>query len=104
MIIVTTEYIAGKEITQCLGVARGNTIRARHVGHDIFAGFQQIVGGELKGYTQMITESREESTKRMIENAKEMGADAIVGVRYTSSDVMAGAAEILAYGTAVKIK
>ncbi len=104
MIVVTTEFVAGKEITQTLGIAKGNTIRARHVGHDMMAGLQQIVGGELKGYTQMITESRDEATKRMIEDAKEMGADAIVGVRYASSDIMAGASEILAFGTAVKLK
>ena len=104
MLIATTENIAGRVISKTLGVVRGNTIRARHVGHDFAAGLQQIVGGELKGYTKMITESREEATRRMIDNAKEMGADAIVGVRYTSSDVMAGAAEILAFGTAVKLK
>jgi uncharacterized protein YbjQ (UPF0145 family) len=104
MIVVTTEFVAGKEIVQTLGIAKGNTIRARHVGHDMMAGLQQIVGGELKGYTQMITESRDEATKRMIEDAKNMGADAIIGVRYASSDIMAGASEILAFGTAVKLK
>ena len=104
MIIASAETVANKQIAQTLGIAKGNTIRARHVGHDVMAGLQQIVGGELKGYTQMVTEAREEATKRMIEDAENMGADAIVAVRYTSSDVMAGASEILAYGTAVKLK
>lgn len=104
MMVVTTETIAKKEIVETLGAVRGNTIRARHMGHDFVAGLQQIVGGEIKGYTKMISESRDEATRRMVENAKEMGADAIVGVRYTSSDVMASASEILAYGTAVKLK
>lgn len=104
MILATTDEIKGKEIIQTLGLVKGNTIRARHIGHDMVAGLQQIVGGELAGYTKMITESREEATHRMINEGKKMGANAIVGVRYASSDIMAGAAEIVAYGTAVKIK
>lgn len=104
MLVVNTEDIAGKEIVQTLGVVRGNTVRARHFGHDVIAGFKQIVGGELSEYTKMITDARDEATDRMVKNAQEMGADAVVGVRYASSDVMANAAEILCYGTAVKLK
>ena len=102
MLIAVAEYITGKEIVQSLRIVRGNTVRTRHVGHDLAAGLRQIVSGEIKGYTQMITESRNEATKRMIEDAKEMGADAIVGVRYAPADVMTRAAKIRAYGTEVK--
>lgn len=104
IIISTTNEIAGKKVSETLGVARGNIVRAKHVGRDILAGLKQIVGGEIKGYTDMITESRDEATERMLEEAKSMGADAVVGVRFTTSSVMPGAAEILAYGTAVKLK
>lgn len=101
MILVTTDFITGKEIAT-LGLVRGNTIQCKHIGRDIGAGFKQFVGGELKGYTDMMTESREIATARMIEDATALGADAIVGVRYASSNVMESAAEVLAYGTAVK--
>ncbi|PIT84334.1 hypothetical protein COU37_03625 [Candidatus Micrarchaeota archaeon CG10_big_fil_rev_8_21_14_0_10_45_29] len=104
MLLVSVDFVAGKKISKTLGVVRGNTIRARHMGHDIVAGLQQITGGELSGYTKMITESRDEATKRMVDEAKKLGADAVIGIRYASSDVMAGAAEILAYGTAVKLE
>jgi len=104
MIIVTTENIAGREISETLGIARGNTVRAKHVGKDILAGLRSIIGGEIKEYVEAISEAREESLKRMIENAKEMEADAIVNVRFATSQVMPGAAELLVYGTAVKLK
>jgi uncharacterized protein YbjQ (UPF0145 family) len=103
MLIATTDGIAGHKIVQTLGLVVGNTVRAKHLGKDIMAGFKQLVGGEIKGYTQMLTESRDEATSRMIENATQLGADAVVSVRYTTSAIMASAAEILAYGTAVKL-
>ena len=102
MLISTTTEIPGYQVTEVLGLVRGNTIRAKHVGKDIMAGLRNIVGGELKEYTEMISEAREESIARMEEEAKKLGADAIIGVRITTSQVAAGAAEILAYGTAVK--
>lgn len=104
MITVTTENIAGREISETLGIARGNTIRAKHVGKDILAGLRSIIGGEIKEYVEAISEAREEALKRMIEDAKEMNADAIVNVRFATSQVMPGAAELLVYGTAVKLK
>lgn len=104
MILSTVNEIAGKEITEVLGLVRGNTIRARHVGKDIMAGFKNIVGGEITDYTKMLAESREQALDRMIADAKSLGADAIVGIRFTTSSVMQGAAELLAYGTAVRIR
>jgi uncharacterized protein YbjQ (UPF0145 family) len=104
MILSTVTEIAGKEITEVLGLVRGNTIRARHVGKDIMAGFKNIVGGEITDYTKMLAESREQALDRMITDARSLGADAIIGVRFTTSSVMQGAAELLAYGTAVKIR
>lgn len=104
MLMSTTFEIAGREIGETLGVARGNTIRSRHIGSDIVSSLKGVVGGEIKGYVKAMNEARDEATKRMVEEATNMGADAIVGVRYTTSSVMAGAAEILAYGTAVKLK
>lgn len=104
MIIVNTEEITGREINEVLGLVRGNTIRARHIGSDIMAGLRNIVGGEVKEYTQMISEAREDALKRMLDEAEKLNADAVVNVRFTTSHVMGGAAEILAYGTAVKLK
>ena len=104
MITVNTEEMKGKEISEVLGLVRGNTIRARHLGNDIVAGLRNLVGGEVKEYTQMISEAREEALLRMEEEAEKIGADAVVNVRFTTSQVMGGAAEILAYGTAVKFK
>jgi uncharacterized protein YbjQ (UPF0145 family) len=104
LIIVNTEEIPGREISELVGLVRGNTIRARHIGNDIMAGLRNIVGGEVKEYTQMISEAREEALNRMIEEAEALNADAVVNVRFTTSQVMGGAAEILAYGTAVKLK
>ena len=104
MIIVNTEKIAGEEIVEVLGLVRGNTIRARHIGNDIMAGLRNIIGGEVKEYTQMISEAREDALKRMLDEAEKLNADAVINIRFTTSQVMGGAAEILAYGTAVKLK
>jgi uncharacterized protein YbjQ (UPF0145 family) len=103
MIVVTTEHIEGKRITETLGLVRGSTIRARHVGHDIMAGLRNIVGGEITDYTVMLAQAREEALQRMIEQAEKMGANAIVGMRFATAMVMSGAAEMVAYGTAVKV-
>jgi uncharacterized protein YbjQ (UPF0145 family) len=102
MIITTTETVPGKQITEVMGIARGSTIRARNVGRDFMAGLKNIVGGEVKEYTKLLAEAREQAMQRMIEDAQKLGADAVVNVRFTTSAVMQGAAEILAYGTAVK--
>jgi len=103
MIVVTTEQIEGKRITETLGLVRGSTIRARHVGRDIMASLRNVVGGEIKDYTVMLAQAREEALERMIEQAEKMGANAIVGTRFVTSMVMSGAAEMVAYGTAVKV-
>ncbi|MDE6202627.1 MAG: YbjQ family protein [Lachnospiraceae bacterium] len=102
MIIVNTDYINGKEL-EMLGLVKGSTIQSKNIGRDITQGFKTIVGGELKAYTEMMNEARELATKRMIEDAERLHADAIVNVRYASSAIMQGAAEVMAYGTAVKI-
>jgi len=104
LITTTTTEIPGKKVIEILGIAKGNTIRARHVGRDVLAGFKNLVGGEIKSYTQMTTQAREEAFNRMVNDAIEMGADAIIGIRYATSMIMQGAAEMLAYGTAVKLK
>jgi uncharacterized protein YbjQ (UPF0145 family) len=103
MIVVTTEQIEGKKITETLGLVRGSTIRARHMGRDIMAGLRNIVGGEVKEYTVMLAQAREEAMQRMSEQAEKMGANAIVSTRFATAMVMSGAAEMLAYGTAVKV-
>lgn len=104
MIIATTDIIAGKEITHTLGMARGSTIQAKHIGKDIMAELRSVVGGELTEYSKMLEEAREKAINRMVKDAEKLGADAVVNVRFMTSMVMTGAAEILAYGTAVKIK
>ena len=104
LILTTTEEVPGYQIERVLGLVRGNTIRARHLGNDIVAGLKTLVGGEISEYTKMMAESREQSLDRMRAEAVELGANAIVGLRITTSTVMQGAAEILAYGTAVVIK
>ena len=103
MIIATTESLAGYTITEHLGSVIGNTIRARHLGKDIMAGFRTILGGEIKEYTGMLAESREQALIRMRDKAKELGADAVVGVRFQTSMILSGTAELLVYGTAVKL-
>ncbi len=104
MLITTQDEFADYEITKTLGLVRGNTIRARHIGKDIMAGLRTIVGGEITEYTKMLAESREQALDRMIQAAEQLGADAVVCVRFTTSAVMQGSAELLAYGTAVKVK
>lgn len=104
MITTTTDFIPDQEILDILGIARGSTVRARNIGNDIFAGLKNIVGGEIDEYTKLQAQSREQALKRMIDDAQKMGADAVLNVRFTTSMVMQGAAEILAYGTAVKLK
>jgi len=104
MILVSTDFVKGKEIKETIGLVRGNTIRAKWFGKDIMSGLRQIVGGELKEYTEMLTEAREEATQRMTQETEKLGADAVINIRYSTSQVMASAAEILAYGTAVKLK
>ncbi|MGB2582820.1 MAG: YbjQ family protein [Dehalococcoidia bacterium] len=104
MIVVTTDKIEGKQIVKTLGMVRGSTIRARHIGHDVMAGLRNIVGGEITDYTKMLAESREQAIQRMVQEAEGMGANAIVGTRFVTSMVMSGASELLAYGTAVVIE
>ena len=101
MILVNTDYISGKEF-EMLGLVKGSTIQSKHVGKDIAQSFKTLVGGELKAYNEMMNEARALATKRMIEEAEELKADAIVNVRYASSAIMQGAAEVIVYGTAVK--
>jgi len=103
MIIVTTFEIKGRETTEVLGLVRGNTIRARHIGRDISAMLRNLVGGEVKDYTKMMAEAREQAMDRMVAEAESLGADAIVGIRFSTSFIMQGAAELLVYGTAVKL-
>lgn len=103
MIVTTTETIPNLRIVRILGLARGNTIRARHVGHDIMAMLRGLVGGEITDYTKMLSEAREQALDRMIEDAERQGANAVVGVRFSTSYIMAMAAEILTYGTAVVV-
>lgn len=103
MISSTTDSIPNKEITEVLGIARGSTVRARNIGRDIFAGLKNIVGGEIEEYTKLQAQAREQAMQRMEKDAARLGADAVVNVRLTTSMVMQGASEILAYGTAVKL-
>ena len=104
MLLSTTETISGKKIVQHLGLVRGNSIRARHIGRDILARLKNVVGGEISDYTKLLGESREQSLDRMVEEAKDLGANAILGVRFSTSEVMDSAAEILVYGTAVVVE
>ena len=104
MLLVNTESIAGYRVVENLGLVRGNTIRAKHIGKDFMAGLRQIVGGEIKEYTEMLTEARNEAILRMTSEAQRLGADAVVNVRFVTSQVMTGAAELVAYGSAVKIE
>ena len=104
MLLSTTDTIHGKKIVKHLGLVRGNTIRARHIGKDILAGFKNFVGGEISGYTKLMAESREQSLDRMTAEATELGANAIIEVRFATSQVMQMAAEILVYGTAVEVE
>jgi uncharacterized protein YbjQ (UPF0145 family) len=104
MLISNIEIIPGKRISSHLGLVQGSTVRAKHAGRDIMAGFKNLVGGELKGYTELLQESRQEAIDRMSEQAKTIGANAVINVRFSTSSITAGASEILAYGTAVIIE
>ena len=104
MITVTTDSIPGKKIVKTFGLVRGNTIRARHIGRDIMAGLRTLVGGEIMEYTKLMAEAREQAIDRMKQEAERMGANAIVGLRFTTSVILGGAAELLSYGTAVYIE
>ncbi|MHC4663532.1 MAG: YbjQ family protein [Planctomycetota bacterium] len=103
MIITNTETIPGHEISRALGVVKGNTVRAKHLGRDIMAGLKSMVGGEIRGYTELLIDAREEALNRMVQEASRLGADAIVNVRFVTSMVAATMSELLAYGTAVKL-
>jgi len=103
VIIATTETIPGRELAEVLGIVRGNSVRARHVGRDIVAAIKNLVGGEILEYSELQSQTREQATQRMEADAERLGADAVLGVRYTTSMIAQGASEILAYGTAVKL-
>lgn len=103
MIVVNTDTIAGHDIVEVKGLVQGNTVRAKHAGRDIAASFKNIVGGELRGYTELLTESRRQALERMLAQAQQLGANAVLNVRFTTSAVTAGAAEMYAYGTAVVV-
>ena len=103
MIVTNIETVPGKAITEHFGLVSGNTIRAKHIGRDIMASLKNIVGGELKGYTKLLQESRDQATARMIDQAEQLGANAIVNVRYSTSSITQGAAELYVYGTAVRV-
>ena len=104
MIVVNTETVAGHNIVEVKGMVQGNTVRAKHAGRDIAASFKNLVGGELRGYTELLTESRRQALERMMAQAQQLGANAVVNVRFTTSAVTAGAAELYAYGTAVVVQ
>jgi uncharacterized protein YbjQ (UPF0145 family) len=104
IILSTTHFLTGYEVTEMLGICRGSTVRARNIGRDILAGLKNIVGGEIEEYTRLLAASREQAFQRMIDDAGKLGADAIINVKFMTSQVMQGAAEMLAYGTAVKVR
>ncbi len=104
MIIITSDQVEGKKITKTIGLVRGSTIRARHVGRDIMAGLRSLVGGEITDYTKMMAEAREQAIQRMVEDAEKKGANAVVGMKFTTSMIMSNASEILAYGTGVVVE
>mgnify|MGYP003312250113 CR=1 FL=1 len=104
MIYSTTEIIPGREISESVGVVTGNVVQAKHIGRDIMAGLKSIVGGEIRGYTEMLNEARDIAISRMVESAEQKNADAIVGIRFTTSSIMDGSSEIMVFGTAVKLR
>lgn len=104
MILSNTENVPGKSILEFYGVVTGSTVRAKHIGRDIMAGFKNIVGGELKGYTELLSDAREEALQRMLEQAAAKGANAVVNIRFTTSSITQGASELLAYGSAVTVE
>jgi len=104
MLLSNTEYIPGHRVTRHLGLVQGSTVRAKHAGRDIMAGLKNLVGGELKGYTELLNESRQQALERMQEQAKQLGANGVINIRFSTSNIAAGASELLAYGTAVVIE
>ncbi|MCI0339730.1 MAG: YbjQ family protein [Planctomycetales bacterium] len=104
MILTTCETVPGRDISQHLGLVKGNTVRAKHVGRDFMASLKNLIGGEIGGYTELMAESRAQAEQRLVEEARKLGADAVLAVRYSTSQITQGAAEILVYGTAVKLK
>lgn len=104
MIYSTTESIPGKEIKEIVGIVTGNVVQAKHIGRDIMAGLKSIIGGEIRGYTEMLTDARDVAVSRLVKNARAKGADAVVGIRFTTSTIMDGSSEIMVFGTAVKLK
>ena len=104
MILSNTETVPGRKIVEFYGIATGSTVRAKHLGRDLMAGLKNLVGGELRGYTELLAESRQEATERMVRQAESMGANAVVNVRYSTSSIAQGAAELFAYGTAVRVE
>lgn len=104
MKLVNIDYVPGYEIVEALGIAKGTIVQSKNIGRDFMAGMKTIVGGEISGYTEMLTTARQIATKRMVDDANSLGADAVINVRYGSASVMSGAAEVIAYGTAVKLK
>src|SRR5688572_32722225 len=104
MIVVNTETVAGYQVVEVKGIVQGNTVRAKHFGRDIAASLKNIVGGELKGYTELLRESRDEAIKRMVEQARALGANAVINIRFSTSSITQGAAELYAYGTAVSVE
>jgi len=104
MLLTTLEYVPGKTITRHLGLVQGSTVRAKHVGRDIMAGFKNVFGGELKGYTELLQESREEAIDRMKQQAQSIGANAVLNIRFSTSSITQGASELFAYGTAVVLE
>jgi len=104
LIVVTTFELPGRRITEHLGLVRGNAVRARHLGTDLLAGLKNLVGGEVEEYTKLLAEAREQAVDRMVAEARSLGADAVIGARFSSAEIAKGAAELLAYGTAVKLE
>ena len=103
MLLLNIDYVPGREIAEALGLVKGTTVQSKNVGRDFMAGMKTLVGGEIVGYTEMLTEARQIAMKRMVDEAAELGADAVVNVRFSSSSIMQGAAEVVAYGTAVRL-
>ncbi len=103
MLLLNIDYVPGREIAEALGIVKGTTVQSKNVGRDFMAGMKTLVGGEIVGYTEMLTEARQIATKRMVDEAERLGADAVINVRFSSSSVMQGAAEVVAYGTAVRL-
>lgn len=104
MLLLNIDYVPGKEIAEAIGIVKGSVVTFKHLGKDFMAGMKTIVGGEIEGYTQMLDDARKIAMKRLVDDAENVGADAVINIRYTSSSVMQGAAEVTAYGTAVKLK